>query len=199
MILNWVLIIGTTLATVGFAVFLSRRSTAGSQGGVTTDKDFLLAGKTLSAFTAAGTLCATYWSGHAFVGSVGTAYAYGYTQIMAGASYVPPLVFACIFLAKFLKRKADKMGSLSIAEYASQIHGSATVHTMCALTNACLMFVMLITQFKALGTLLSPILGIGGDSPIVRMLLKNIAAVDGLASPGPGAHSVYAYPFANRT
>lgn len=167
MLLNWVLIIGATLATVGFAVLLSRRSSSTGSGAAASDKDFLLAGKSLSAFTAAGTLCATYWSGHAFVGSVGTGYAYGYTQIMAGASYIPPLVFACIFMAKFLKKKADKMGSLSIAEYAAQIHGSKAVHGLCALANACLMFVLLITQFSALGTLLSPILGIDGSWIVV--------------------------------
>lgn len=162
MIMNWVLIIGITLLTVGLAVLLSRIF-GGGKSGAADNKDFLLAGGNLGAFVAAGTLCATYWSGYAFVGSVGTGYAFGYNQLLGGACYVPALLVGVLFMAKFLKKKADKMGSLSISQYAGQIHGSATVHALCAISTILLMFVSLMTQFKALGRLLEPLLGIDGD------------------------------------
>ncbi len=165
---NFILIIGITLLTVGLAVVLSKIGGGGSKSAAAVDnKDFLLGGGNLGALVSAGTLCATYWSGHAFVGSVGTGYGYGYTQLIAGAAYVPALVFACIFLAKFLKRKAENMGALSVTEYAGRIHGSRAVHMLGAIANVVLMFVMLLTQFQALGALLEPIVGIDGDIIVV--------------------------------
>ncbi len=159
---NLFLLIIVTLITIALAIVLSKIIGGGSAG-ATTNKDFLLGGANLGAIVAAGTLCATYWSGHAFVGSVGTAYAYGYTQLLAGAGYIPPMVIACVFLARFMKKKADKMGALSVTEYAGRIHDSAAVHFIGALANVCLMFVSLLTQFKALGRLLEPILNINGN------------------------------------
>lgn len=164
---NLILVIGMTLLTVFLAILLSKRAGGSGSGAASSNKDFLLGGGNLGAIVAAGTLCATYWSGHAFVGSVGTSYGYGYTQLIAGAAYVPALIFACIFLARFLKRKAENMGALSVTEYAGRIHDSETVHAIGAIANILLMFVMLLTQFKALGKLLEPIIGINGDIIVV--------------------------------
>lgn len=173
--MNWILVIGATLLTVGLAIFLSKINSNSGSAAAVTNKDFLLGGGNLGPMVVAGTLCATYWSGHAFVGSVGTGYAYGFNQLLGGASYIPALIFSCLFLARFLKRKADKMGALSVVEYTGRIHGSALVQIIGALSNVLLMFVMLLTQFKALGRLLAPILKVDGD--IIVLVIGSICVL----------------------
>ncbi|MEA4891664.1 MAG: hypothetical protein VB085_03765 [Peptococcaceae bacterium] len=138
MSLSWGIVIVVTVISVVIAMYAAR----GKQGsGITSDEDFLVAGRDLGSFAAACTLVATYWSGYAFIGSVGVAWEFGYNSLVAGAAYVPPLVFAVIFLANYLKKKAYKMGSLSIPEYAGQIHNSAGVHAVIAVLNVLLMTV----------------------------------------------------------
>ena len=127
--------------------------------GVSHEKDFLVAGRSLGPFVAACTLCATYWSGYAFLGSVGVAYKYGYSQLLAGAAWVPPVVIIVLFFANFLKKRAYEIGSLTIPEYAGQVHNSSLIHFIAAMLSLFLMLVFMTAQMKAMGYLMGPVLG----------------------------------------
>ncbi len=137
--------------------------------GVTNESEFLIAGRTLGPFVAACTLAATYWSGYAFLGSVGVAYKYGYGQLLAGAGWVPPVLIAILFFANFLKKQAAEMGSLTIPEYAGQVHGSSFVHFASALLSLLLMIVFMVAQMKAMGYLMAPVLGTSMATTVIIM------------------------------
>jgi sodium/pantothenate symporter len=137
--------------------------------GVKNEKDFLVAGRTLGPFVAACTLCATYWSGYAFLGSVGVAYKYGYSQMLAGAAWVPPVLIIVLFFANFLKKRAYEIGSLTIPEYAGQVHGSPLIHLVAAMLSLFLMLVFMTAQMKAMGYLMGPILGASFGTTVLIM------------------------------
>ena len=136
---------------------------------VTDESEFLIAGGKLGPFVAACTLVATYWSGYAFLGSVGVSYKYGYGQLLAGACWVPPVLIAILFFAKFLKRRALEIGSLTIPEYAGQVHDSSFVHFFSALLTLLLMIVFMVAQMKAMGYLMAPVLGTSMTTAVIIM------------------------------
>ncbi len=137
--------------------------------GVTSEHEFLVAGRMLGPFVAACTLVATYWSGYAFLGSVGVAYKFGYGQLLAGASWVPPVLIAILFFANFLKKRAVEIGSLTIPEYAGQVHDSQFVHFASALLSLLLMIVFMVAQMKAMGYLMGPVLGTSMATTVIIM------------------------------
>jgi sodium/pantothenate symporter len=127
--------------------------------GVNKEIDFLVANRTLGPIVGACTLVATYWSGYAFLGSVGVAYQYGYSQLLVGAGWVPPVLIVVLFFANFLKKRAYEFGSLTISEYAGQVHGSSAVHFISAMLSLFLTLVFMVAQYKAMGYLMGPVLG----------------------------------------
>jgi len=129
MVASW-LIVGISIALTLWVGFYYGRGQKG-------DEDFLVAGRSLGPFVAACTLVATFWSGYAFLGSVGVAYNFGYSQLLAGASWVPPVLIAILIFANFLKKRAYEVGSLTIPEFAGTIHGSQLVHFLSALLPYC--------------------------------------------------------------
>ncbi len=136
---------------------------------VTDESEFLIAGGKLGPFVAACTLVATYWSGYAFLGSVGVSYKFGYGQLLAGACWVPPVLIAILFFAKFLKKRALEIGSLTIPEYAGQVHDSRFVHFFSALLTLLLMIVFMVAQMKAMGYLMAPVLGTSMATAVIIM------------------------------
>lgn len=166
MVGSWFIVLASIVLTLAVGFYFGR----GQKG----DKDFLLGGQTLGPFIGAMTLIATYWSGYAFLGSVGVAYKFGYSQALAGASWVPPVLIAILVFANFLKKRANEMGSLTIPHFAGQIHGSRLVHFFAAVFTILLMTVFMVTQMKAMGYLMAGVIGTSFNMAVLIMGLVMI-------------------------
>ena len=170
-IANWI-ILGISvmvLIWMGFQTNNKVVKTSSDEGG------FLLAGRTLGPFVGAGTIVATGFSGWGFMGSPGTAYAYGTTELLGNFFFGFSMIIAVLFIAKFLYRRALKMGSLTIPEFLAQVHEGTdkekrTVQALASIITVVLLSVYMVGQVKALGLLGGTWLGISFEAAAVLMV-----------------------------
>lgn len=159
---NWAVFVLSSLVLIGVGVYSNRKlkKQAASAG-----EGFLLGGKQIGAFVGAGTLMATGYSGWGFIGSPGTAYAYGSIEILANFFFAPAIVFGTLLFANFMRKNAKASGGLTVPEYLAATHrGTAkqrrAVHFFAGLATFIFLSVYMIGQVRAVGLVASQWLGI---------------------------------------
>ena len=100
---NWIIFILSSLALIGVGFWSQMKIKKGPSG---SSEGFLLGAKSIGAFVGAGTLMATGYSGWGFIGSPGTAYAYGAIEVFANFFFAPAITFGTLFFAGFMKRRS---------------------------------------------------------------------------------------------
>lgn len=86
------------------------------------ESDFLVAGRSLGPFVLAGTVIATGYSGWGFMGSPGAAYQFGTIELLGNFFFAPGMVVAILFFARYLRNRAETMGSNTIPEFVVNLH-----------------------------------------------------------------------------
>ncbi|WMC11593.1 sodium:solute symporter family protein [Oceanimonas pelagia] len=157
--LNWALLLGS-FGVLIFIGYLSSRVVKDSD-----ETGFLVAGRSLGPFVGAGTIVATGFSGWGFMGSPGVAYEFGSVEVLGNFFFAPAMVIAVLYFAHFLRRRAEELGSCTIPEYVSQVHGGGQllerwVKGVAATITIVLLLVFLTSQIKAVGLLGASWLGI---------------------------------------
>lgn len=183
-IANWIVFIAASLGLIVVGALSSRkvkRSKAADDSG----EGFLLGAKQVGAFVGAGTLMATGYSGWGFIGSPGTAYAYGTIEILANFFFAPGIVFGTLWFANYMRKQAERHGGLTVPEYLSVTHrGTNTerriVHFFAGLATFVFLSVYMIGQIRAVGLVASEWLGISEQlSSLLLMLIIVIFTVQG--------------------
>ena len=155
----------------------------GDAGG--SSEGFLLGAKSIGAFVGAGTLMATGYSGWGFIGSPGTAYAYGAIEVFANFFFAPAITFGTLFFAGFMKRRAEESGGFTVPEYISSTHRGPEgqkriVHGLGGLATFVFLSVYIIGQIRAVGLVASQWLGIPEHTAsIILMIVIIIFTVQG--------------------
>jgi len=147
---------------------------------VSEGEGFLLGGKQIGEFVAAGTLMATGYSGWGFIGSPGTAYAFGAIEVLANFFFAPAIVFGTLFFAGFMRKQAEKSGGLTVPEYLAKSHAGTdnqqrTVHFFAGLATFIFLSVYMIGQIRAVGLVASEWLQI--PEIYASMLLMAVVAI----------------------
>lgn len=158
--LNWTLLLGSFAVMIGIGIITSLRLKKGNG-----EEGFLLAGRSLGPFVGAGTIVATGFSGWGFMGSPGVAYEFGTVEVLGNFFFAPAMVIAVLYFAKFLRKRAESLGSCTIPEYVAQVHGTTERSTrllkgVAAVISIVLLMVFMVGQIKAVGLLASSWLGI---------------------------------------
>ena len=168
---NWVIFGISVLVLIWVGMQTNKKvvKAASDEGG------FLLAGRTLGPVVGAGTIVATGFSGWGFMGSPGTAYAFGTTELLGNFFFGFSMVIAVLFIAKFLYRRALKMGSMTIPEFLSQVHEGTdgekrAVQALASIITVILLSVFMVGQVRALGLLGGTWLGISFEAAAVIMV-----------------------------
>lgn len=180
---NW----GLLILTFGLLIYLgflsSKYMNKSDEGG------FLVAGRSLGAFVAAGTIVATGFSGWGFMGSPGVTYQFGAIEVLGNFFFAPAMMIAVLYFARFLQRRALEMGSNTIPEYIAQSHGGGAMgrvlQGVAGFITILLLMVFLTSQIKAVGLLGASWLGIELNQSaflmvsviIVYTMLGGLAAV----------------------
>jgi Na+/proline symporter len=159
--INWIIFIVASAVLISVGVWSNQRIKKARKTG----EGFLLGGKQIGAFVGAGTLMATGYSGWGFIGSPGTAYAYGTIEVLANFFFAPAIVFGTLWFAGFMRRQADKCGGLTVPEYLTVTHRGSdtlrrTVHFIAGTATFVFLSVYMIGQIRAVGLVASEWLGI---------------------------------------
>lgn len=151
---NWI-VLGISIALL---MYLGGR--AGKRVSDENESDFLVAGRTLGPFVLAGTVIATGFSGWGFMGSPGAAYKYGSIELLGNFLFAPGMVVAILFFARYLRNRAEQMGSNTIPEFVVNLHCSdnntiiaRVLRGVTALGMVVFLTVFLTGQIRALGML----------------------------------------------
>lgn len=185
MIANWIIMI----IGMGLLVYLGIK--ANQIASSDDEAGFLLGGRGFGPFVAAGTIMATGFSGWCFVGCPGVVYSFGFTELLANFFFAISITAAILFFGNHLRRRAGKLGSLTLPEYIRQRHQTPgneslgrVVQGLAAIINIVLMIVFIVAQTKALGLVCSHWLGISFITASLLMLVIIIAytATGGLAA-----------------
>ncbi len=155
---------------------------AGKRVSDTNEGDFLVAGRSLGPFVIAGTVIATGYSGWGFMGSPGAAYKYGTIELLGNFFFGPAMAVAVLFFAKYLRNRAENIGSDTIPEFVVNLHcpdtksGSARLlRGVTSIGMVIFLTVFLTGQIRALGMLGGSWLGI--DPKLASALLLAIIAL----------------------
>lgn len=173
MIYNWIVFIIAAIGLISVGVISNKKIKAQkSQGG----EGFLLGGKSIGAFVGAGTLMATGYSGWGFIGSPGTAYAFGSIEVLANFFFAPAIVFGTLFFANFMRKNAKLSGGLTIPDYVATTHSGTDeqkrlVHFIAGLATFIFLSVYMIGQIRAVGLVASQWLNISEVYASILLLL----------------------------
>ena len=179
--LRWGIFFVASAILIGIGYWVQmrlRRAKAGESG-------FLLGGNEMGAFVAAGTLMATGYSGWGFIGSPGTAYAYGTIEVLGNFFFAPAITFGSLFFANFMRRHGEKYGALTVPEYLANTHRGPDglrrlVHFAAAIATFTFLSVYIIGQIRAVGSVASIWLGISRElSAILFMTVVIIFTMQG--------------------
>lgn len=159
---NWAVFILSSLVLIGVGVYSNQKI---KRQAANAGEGFLLGGKQIGAFVGAGTLMATGYSGWGFIGSPGTAYAYGTIEILANFFFAPAIVFGTLLFANFMRKNANASGGLTVPEYLAKTHRGTDaqrrrVHFFAGLATFIFLSVYMIGQIRAVGLVASQWLGI---------------------------------------
>ncbi len=159
---NWIIFILASIVLIGVGVYSNNKI---KKQAANSGEGFLLGGKQIGAFVGAGTLMATGYSGWGFIGSPGTAYAYGTIEILANFFFAPAIVFGTLMFANFMRKNAKESGGLTVPEYMAVTHRGTKnqrrlVHFFAGLATFVFLSVYMIGQVRAVGLVASQWLGI---------------------------------------
>ena len=149
------------------------------------EEAFLLGGHEMGPFIAAGTLMATGYSGWGFIGSPGTAYAYGTIEVLGNFFFAPAITFGSLFFAGWMLKQGQKFGALTVPEYLAKTHRGPEglrrlVHFLAALATFIFLSVYMIGQIRAVGSVASEWLGVKLQfSAIIFMAVVMIFTMQG--------------------
>ena len=183
MVANWIILILSSLALIGVGFWSQMKIKKGDAGG--SSEGFLLGAKSIGAFVGAGTLMATGYSGWGFIGSPGTAYAYGAIEVFANFFFAPAITFGTLFFAGFMRKRAEESGGFTVPEYISSTHRGPEgqkriVHGLGGLATFVFLSVYIIGQIRAVGLVASQWLGIPEHTAsIILMIVIIIFTVQG--------------------
>lgn len=176
MLLNWI-ILGLSIVLLMYLGGLAGKRVSDENEG-----DFLVAGRSLGPFVIAGTVIATGFSGWGFMGSPGAAYQFGSIELLGNFLFGPAMVVAVLFFARYLRNRAEDIGSDTIPEFVVNLHcddrtsGAARVlRVITSLGMVIFLTVFLTGQIRALGMLGGSWLGI--DPKYASALLLVIIAI----------------------
>lgn len=157
MIFNWIVFILAAAGMIGVGFWSNNKIKAqAAQAG----EGFLLGGKQIGAFVGAGTLMATGYSGWGFIGSPGTAYAFGSIEVLANFFFAPAIVFGTLVFANYMRKNAQESGGLTIPEYLATTHDGTDgqrrlVHFFAGLATFIFLSVYMMGQIRAVGLVAS--------------------------------------------
>lgn len=164
MSLNWITFI---IAAVGLIIVggLSGAKAKKASSADDTGEGFLLGAKQIGAVVGAGTLMATGYSGWGFIGSPGTAYAYGTIEVLANFFFAPGIVFGTLFFASFMRKQSGKYGGMTVPEYLAVTHSGShklkrVVQFTAGLATFIFLSVYIIGQIRAVGLVGAEWLGV---------------------------------------
>lgn len=182
MMYNWLVFIISSLGLIGIGAWshkkIKKESKEGSEG-------FLLGGKQIGTFVGAATLVATGYSGWGFIGSPGTAYAFGSIEVLANFFFAPAIAFGTLLFANFMRKNAENSGGLTVPEYLSTTHRGTekerrAVHFFAGLATFIFLSVYMIGQIRAVGLIASEWLEIPEVyASILLMLIITIFTTQG--------------------
>ncbi len=174
--LNWI-VLGLSIILL---LYLGGK--AGRRVSDTDEGDFLVAGRSLGPFIIAGTVIATGYSGWGFMGSPGAAYKYGTIELLGNFFFGPAMAVAVLFFARYLRNRAENIGSDTIPEFVVNLHcddkKSASARLLRGVTSVGMVIfltVFLTGQIRALGMLGGSWLNI--DPRMASALLLAIIAI----------------------
>lgn len=160
MTFNWVIFIIAVIVLLSVGAWTGHKIKSAKAG-----EGFLLGAKQIGPFVGAGTIMATGYSGWGFIGSPGTAYAYGTIEVFANFLFAPAIVFGTLFFAGFMRKQAEQFGGLTVPEYLALTHRGPDnirriVHFIAGLATFVFLSVFIIGQIRAVGLVASEWLGI---------------------------------------
>lgn len=158
---NWIVFIIASCVLIGVGYFSGRKISTDEVDG----EGFLLGAKSIGPFIGAGTLMATGYSGWGFIGSPGTAYAYGTIEVLANFFFAPAITFGTLWFANYMRKNAESMGGLTVPEYLAQVHRGTPqqkrrVHFLAGFATLLFLTVYVVGQIRAVGLVASQWLGI---------------------------------------
>lgn len=175
--MNWIIFIVASAILIGVgalsSIKIKKAQKAGGEG-------FLLGAKQIGAFVGAGTLMATGYSGWGFIGSPGTAYAYGTIEVLANFFFAPAITLGTLMFAGFMRKQADKSGGLTVPEYMAVTHRGTDnqrriVHFIAGTATFVFLSVYIIGQVRAVGLVASEWLGV--SQTLAAMILMLVVVI----------------------
>jgi sodium/pantothenate symporter len=183
MLYNWLLLSAGLALLIYLGFRASRIASSDDEAG------YLLGGRSFGPLVAAGTLMATGFSGWGFVGSPGSAYEYGFTELLANFFFAPAILIAILFFSSHMRRRALTLGSLTLPEYIAHQHNAGPVWArslqgLGGLITVLMMMTFIIAQIKALGSITGQWLGLSENVAALIMISVIIlyTATGGLAA-----------------
>lgn len=179
--INWLIFIVASIGLIAVGGLSGKKIQSSQQDG----DGFLLGAKQVGAFVGAGTLMATGYSGWGFIGSPGTAYAYGTIEVLANFFFAPGIIFGTLLFAGFMAKQANKSGGLTVPEYMSVTHRGTDkqrrlVHFVAGTATFIFLSVYIIGQVRAVGFVASEWLGTSEQlASVILMLVVVIFTMQG--------------------
>ena len=169
---NWIIFIVASCVLIGVGYMSGRKIEKDQVEG----EGFLLGAKQIGPFIGAGTLMATGYSGWGFIGSPGTAYAYGTIELLANFFFAPAITFGTLWFANYMRKNAESMGGLTVPEYLSKIHRGTEaeqrrVHLLAGFATLMFLTVYIVGQIRAVGLVASKWLGVSEAIAATILLL----------------------------
>lgn len=180
--INWIIFLLASAGLIGVGAASGRKIKVAAK---TEGEGFLLGAKQIGAFVGAGTLMATGYSGWGFIGSPGTAYAFGTIEVLANFFFAPGIVFGTLLFAGFMAKQADKSGGLTVPEYMAVTHRGTDkqkrmVHFLGGLATFVFLSVYIVGQVRAVGLVAAEWLGVSQQlGSLILMLVVVIFTVQG--------------------
>jgi sodium/proline symporter len=179
---NWLAFILSSIGLIAVGAISGKKAKKAASD---SEEGFLLGAKQVGAVVGAGTLMATGYSGWGFIGSPGTAYAYGTIEILANFFFAPGIVFGTLFFANFMRKQSEKFGGMTVPEYLAVTHRGShnlkrAVHFAAGLATFVFLSVYIIGQIRAVGLVAAEWLGISETlASTLLMLVIVIFTVQG--------------------
>lgn len=169
---NWIIFIVASCVLIGVGYFSGKSIQQDEVDG----EGFLLGAKSIGPFIGAGTLMATGYSGWGFIGSPGTAYAFGTIELLANFFFAPAITFGTLWFASYMRKNAESMGGLTVPEYLSKIHRGTEaekrrVHLLAGFATLMFLTVYVVGQIRAVGLVASKWLGISETLAAIILLI----------------------------
>ncbi len=159
--INWIIFAIAGMVLIGVGFFSGRKIKKKSNDSA----GFLLGAKQIGPFIGAGTLMATGYSGWGFIGSPGTAYAFGTVEILANFFFAPAITFGALWFANYMRKNAESMGGLTVPSYLAKIHRGTegeqrTIQFISGFATLLFLTVYVVGQIRAVGLVAAEWLGV---------------------------------------